>query len=836
MNLLDLFVRITAKDEASSTIDDVSNNIVGKLASAAKTAAKALAGMWAVKKAVDFGKAAFGAYSEFEQLAGGAKKIFDEIDQSKILNDANDAWKTLNMSANEYLAAINQTGATFAQTMGDEAGYETAKKGMQAISDYATGTGKDIGLLTEKFGMITRSTSSYQSIADQFSGILPQTNKDFLEQAQAAGLLSDKYKKLTEVPVAEYQQAVSGMLEKGVADLGLAGNTAKEALTTISGSVLATKSAWQNLITEIGKPDANLGARVSDMMTALFGEVDKQTGERAGGLVNNVRAEVETIAANVVSAVPKLVTGIMGSLPDEVSSRLQGVIDVVSGIWEKLTSVINVDAIVEKVGIVADGIGSFFDSLGSTIDFGYINVAIDTVSSIVQQAWGFVEQNVIPHLPELGTIVGNVANFVMSLATSVLNVVNALAPFLPAVLGAVAAVKGFTIIQTIIGFVSSLGGVIATAGAFISTFGGVLGTVAAVFGGWPIIIAGVIGAIVGFIATNEDARAKIKEVWDNLCELVGNAVTSIGEFMGNLGESIGDAMETVTGLIDDAIQKVVGFFDGVGKFISDPVGTIKNGLDSMGASFGGAADSAESGMERVEKSVDGGKKSIQKYNGTKLKDKKAKAEIKGNAADGKGKKAVSETDKAMRSMSDKRVSAEIKGNAMNTAVKDALNKTSSAISGIKSKNASVNISGNALSDSVIEKIKAARDAIRTLASKTVNVAISGLKGILSSGGAWGGITPTYHAAGGVRVASRWGEGVPLDVVGERGPEAIVPLTSRYGSDFARMMGQEASKYLGGPTYILQIGDIQYNTDKAMDEAIDHWFSVAARKAGQYGIA
>ncbi len=38
------------------------------------------------------------------------------------------------------------------------------------------------------------------------------------------------------------------------------------------------------------------------------------------------------------------------------------------------------------------------------------------------------------------------------------------------------------------------------------------------------------------------------------------------------------------------------------------------------------------------------------------------------------------------------------------------------------------------------------------------------------------------------------------------------------------------------TYILQIGDIEYNTDEAMREAIDHWFEVAARRAGQYGIA
>ncbi len=109
------------------------------------------------------------------------------MDTSRILEDAKNAYKDLGMSVNEYLGKINDVGAAFKSTMGDEAGYETARKGLQAISDYATGTGKDIETLSEKFTMITRSTSSYQSIADQFSGILPATSQAFLDQSKACG-------------------------------------------------------------------------------------------------------------------------------------------------------------------------------------------------------------------------------------------------------------------------------------------------------------------------------------------------------------------------------------------------------------------------------------------------------------------------------------------------------------------------------------------------------------------------------------------------------------------------------------------------------------------------
>jgi hypothetical protein len=112
----------------------------------------------AVGAAVDVAKNVIGGAFEnsgaYEQLAGGAQKIFDEMDFSKISEDAQRAYKELNMSANEYLESINLAGATFAQTMGDEKGYDTARRGMMAISDYASGTGKNIDELNQKYQMI----------------------------------------------------------------------------------------------------------------------------------------------------------------------------------------------------------------------------------------------------------------------------------------------------------------------------------------------------------------------------------------------------------------------------------------------------------------------------------------------------------------------------------------------------------------------------------------------------------------------------------------------------------------------------------------------------------
>jgi hypothetical protein len=210
LNLFELFVKIGVDDQASEAIEQ----IAGSLGNGLKVAAEvALAAVGAVSAGiVALTTMAINSFAEYEQLAGGAGKIFDEMSQTQILEDAQNAYRELGLSANQYLAIMNDVGATFAATMGDQKGYETAQIGLQAISDYASGTGKNVDVLSDKFVMITRSASSYQSIADQFSGILPATSAAFLEQAQAAGFLGEQYKSLTEVPIDEYQEAVSLML------------------------------------------------------------------------------------------------------------------------------------------------------------------------------------------------------------------------------------------------------------------------------------------------------------------------------------------------------------------------------------------------------------------------------------------------------------------------------------------------------------------------------------------------------------------------------------------------------------------------------------------------
>ena len=425
MNLFELFVKIGAKDEASGAISAISEKLGKGLKTAAKIGTVAVATATAGIAALT--SQAVKSFAEYEQLAGGAAKIFDEMSQTEILQDAQNAYKDLGISANQYLAIINDVGATFAATMGDKKGYEAAKKGLKAISDYASGTGKNVDELSQKFTLITRSTSSYQSIADQFSGILPATSSAFLEQAQAVGVLSDEYKNLTEVPIDEYQEAVAAMLEQGVADLGLAGNTAAEAMTTISGSLAATKAAWSNLITGFADDGADLETLMNNLVTTVVGE----NGE--GGLINNIVPTVKTALSGIGTIIGELAPVISSELPSIIEDVLPTLLSSAVVIVENLSSALP-DLIQSLLPSVTSAISSIIETAASVLPDAVSAVAPALISALVEVA-GVILQNAPTFISEILKLVpmlveeisGAAISLAPELASAIVSVVRSIA-------------------------------------------------------------------------------------------------------------------------------------------------------------------------------------------------------------------------------------------------------------------------------------------------------------------------------------------------------------------------------------------------------------------------
>lgn len=472
---------------------------------------------------------------DFEQLSGGVEKIFDQADISGIMADANNAYKDLNMSANEYLTAINQTGAAFAQTMGDQKGYDTARTGMKAIADYASGTGRNIDELNEKFSLITRSTSSYQSIADQFSGILPATSKDFLEQAQAAGILSDSYTSLTEVPIAEYQEAVSKMLEKGVADMGLAGNTAMESAETMSGSLAMLKSSWSNFLAGILNDDADLSAYFGALLESI------------GAVVSNFAPKIGLLFVRLFQQLPQAIYDAIMALPDTMLPALQVVFgeqmgqaisDDMRGALEGIQSAITelFDGIMTAVMPIAENLVSLFQASWPIIS-QVVGDAMTFIGSVIETVWPVVSETIVGAMTTISGIINDnwpaIQNIVITVMTAIQSFLQNVWP---------------TIQNLISSVMSAISAIMSVAWPVIQ------GVVSTVMSAILAVVQTVWSAIQGIISTVVGA---IKGIIDGLSSVVG-VVTDI---FNAAKSAIEDPMNAAKDIIGGIIDTIKGFFN-----------------------------------------------------------------------------------------------------------------------------------------------------------------------------------------------------------------------------------------------------------------------------------
>lgn len=166
------------------------------------------------------------------------------------------------------------------------------------------------------------------------------------------------------------------------------------------------------------------------------------------------------------------------------------------------------------------------------------------------------------------------------------------------------------------------------------------------------------------------------------------------------------------------------------------------------------------------------------WNGTQLKPMKSTAKVDGNASDGKAKKEV--------------------------------DKTKKSVDGMKGKGVKAHVGGNAVDGSAKKSISGTQKAIDDLSGKTVTVTVKTVHKDDGKGNARGGIV--MHATGGI-VANgvrRHAQGAVYTAptmidgynqIGEAGPEYydgrhIVPLSSRYGSDFAQLIAQSFADIQG----------------------------------------
>lgn len=131
-------------------------------------------------------------------------------------------------------------------------------------------------------------------------------------------------------------------------EMGITGTTAKEASTTIQGSLASMKSAWQNLLTGVADDNADFEDLVNNFVDSLVG-----VGENIIPRINTViKGLTQLITKASQTIIPLAVETLLQNLPSIVAAGMDMVLAIVNGILDNIDLLI--DCVLELVDVVVD--------------------------------------------------------------------------------------------------------------------------------------------------------------------------------------------------------------------------------------------------------------------------------------------------------------------------------------------------------------------------------------------------------------------------------------------------------------------------------------------------
>ena len=159
-------------------------------------------------------------------------------------------------------------------------------------------------------------------------------------------------------------------------ELGITGTTAKEASTTIQGSVEAMKASWQNLLVGVADDNQNFDQLVEDFVNSV-GTVAENILPRVEIALDGVGNLVEELVPIIIDRIPELANDV---LPDLIQSGVNMISSIVTGLNENLPELLSGGA--EILNTLSEGILSLLPTLGEAA----YNIITTLISGITDNA------------------------------------------------------------------------------------------------------------------------------------------------------------------------------------------------------------------------------------------------------------------------------------------------------------------------------------------------------------------------------------------------------------------------------------------------------------------
>lgn len=366
--------------------DSPFQKVLGKIGSAVNTAVKASAAAVGAASAgvAALGTACINAYADYEQLVGGVETLFKDSADT-IQTYADNAYKTAGLSANEYMETVTSFSASLLQSLDGDTEKAAAAADL-AITDMADNANK-MGTAMESIQY------AYQGFAKQNYTMLDNLKLGYGGTKEEMQRLLADAEKLSGVKydLSSYADIVEA-IHVIQTEMGITGTTAKEASTTIQGSVASMKAAWANLMVGMADDTQNFDMLLSNFIESI-GTVADNLLPRIGIVIDGMGKLVAGLAPEIASALPTLTNEL---LPNLVELGVQSISALVQGIQENGDSL--AAGALSIMGTLAEGIAELFPMVADTAASlavsladglteslpNIIPIAIETISTLVE--------------------------------------------------------------------------------------------------------------------------------------------------------------------------------------------------------------------------------------------------------------------------------------------------------------------------------------------------------------------------------------------------------------------------------------------------------------------
>ena len=350
----------------------LSNELGGEADSAGSSAGKTFGqSMVSVLKSVviaaGIGKMISSAITEgaaLEQSIGGIETLFKDS-ADKVKQNAENAYRTAGMSANEYMELTTSFSASLLQSVaGDTAkAADIADMAMTDMSDNANKMGTNMEDIKNAYqGFAKQNYTLLDNLKLGYGGTKTEMQRLLKDAQKITGV---KYDINNLSDVYEAIHVIQG-------ELDITGTTAKEASSTISGSMSAMKSAFKNVLgkltlgQDVGPALSGLSETVTTFLVGNFlPAVWNILRAIPGALVTFIQEAVPQLTTALMEFMPQMKTGITTRMPEILQMAKQIITQLCEGFMEALPDIFQT-----ALDIITEFINTFIENLPQIIEMG----------------------------------------------------------------------------------------------------------------------------------------------------------------------------------------------------------------------------------------------------------------------------------------------------------------------------------------------------------------------------------------------------------------------------------------------------------------------------------